>query len=425
MDDLFEKFDNQWRYRSLFIVIVGGLLLFFAWASIAQIDEQVRAVGRIVPSGKVRTVQHLEGGIVKEIMVEEGQMVNEGDPLFAIDNTKAESSQQEIKVSVDALKIKLARLQAEQSGASALAIPDDLLEKYPELVKTEKVIFDRRREELLSKLSGLEEKRRQKALTLETLQERRANLVEESSIAGKQESINKNLRELGAVSQSRYLESQSIVKNFETRIADVERQIPITRAEKTEVEQSLAETTQNYQAGVAQDINEAEVDIRKLSERQVNFDEQVSRMVITSPVKGVVKERHVNTIGGVVKAGETLVDILPVDEILVVEGQISTNDRGKVYPGLGVEAVITAYDYATYGTISGKLTEISADSFSDQQKREFYKVRAELNASDLKKDMTLYPGMTVQLNILAGRTSILKAILKPLLRIKNEALKEA
>lgn len=425
MADLFERIDNSWSYRHLLAIIAGGITLFFLWAAFSPIDEQVRGVGKIIPSGKVRMIQHLEGGIIKEILVEEGQSVNEGDTLFVIENTEAQTSRQEITITIDALKIKLARLKAERENLNDFVVPEELTESYPEIAQTEKALLRSRREEFLSKISGLEERRSQKRLTLETLRERLSNLREESEIARKQQGINKNLRELGAVSQSRYLESQSIVKNFETRIADVQKQIPVTEAERLEIDQTLLEQKQNYQAGVSEEINKVEIDIRKLQERQVNFSDKVARTTVSSPVKGIISARHVDTIGGVIKPGATLVDILPVDETLVVEGQIPTNDRGKVYAGLNVEAVITAYDFSVYGSISGKLTEISADSFSDQQGREFYRVRAELSASGFAADLPLHSGMTVQLNILTGRTSVLRAILKPLFRLREDALKEA
>ena len=146
--------------------------------------------------------------------------------------------------------------------------------------------------------------------------------------------------------------------------------------------------------------------------------------MITSPVKGIVNKIYVNTIGGVVAPGSVLAEIIPIGETLVVEGKIATNDRGKIWLGLPVVMKVTAYDYSTFGGIKGELTHISADSFIDNRNNEFYQVRVTLDADKLSDSEPIYPGMTVNLNIVSSKVSVLRSILKPLWNIKDEAMRE-
>lgn len=424
MSDFLSEIDKKWNYRPLLAVLAGILFFLFIWSAFSQIDQHVKGIGRIVPSGKLRTVQHLEGGIVQAIKVNEGEHVKEGQELFIIENSKAQSGQKEILVSVDALLIKLSRLDAERQEKSEMDLSDKLRTEHPEIVAAETQLFNARRREFEEKISSYRERARQKALLLDSLVSKKNSLNEELNIAKRQLKINQDLFKVGAVSESRYLDTQSRVKDFETRVAEVINDIPVTQAEQAEALNSLEEVRQRYRAEVGEEIRKTEVEIKQLRERQTTYDDQVSRKVVHSPVNGIVNARYVNTVGGVIQPGATLVDIIPIDEKLVVEGRIKTDDRAQVYPKLPVVAKITAYDYAVYGGIKGELTEVSADSFTDNQNREFYRVRATLDTNSIPKDMIVYPGMTVELSIVSGHVSILHAILKPLLRLRDNAFKE-
>lgn len=413
-------------YRALLILVCFCLLSFFVWASVTEIDQHVRGAGKIITSGKVRMVQHLEDGIVREILVKEGQVVNANDPLFQLANTRAESEMKEIAVTSSALLIKQLRLQAELAEKENFILPDRILEKdeNQNIIEAEKNIFVSRRSELEEKLDGFKKRMKQKVLKLDDLESTIVNLQKERDISKEQLSIKSKLYKSGAISRSQYLEAESTVKGFDTRISKVEKEIPITKSEISEIVNLLEETKQNWRSKIIEELNGVNVDINKLKERIVTYSDAVSRTTILAPINGIINKLHVNTVGGVVQSGEILAEIIPVEEKLIVEGQIATQDRGKIWIGLPVAAKITAYDYSIYGSIDGKLTYISADSFVDNQGKSYYQIRVELDKAMLSEDKPLITGMSVDLNILASKISVMKALFKPLYQIRENALRE-
>lgn len=410
--------------NSVFFIIVAGVVALLLWAGFSNIEETVQAQGRIIPSGKVRTVQHFEGGIVEDILVRDGQTVSIGDALYVINNIQASASGNENMISADALRLKMIRLEAELSSENQVQFSEEDQQNYPEFVANEVRLFQTRNSELKNQLDGYVEKERQKELALQSFNTKLSNLKAERSIARKQYDIQKNLRKVGAVSESRMLQAQSVVKGFDTQIASIQKQIPITQAEKNEISNQIKELKQNHRSEILEDLKVAQVDLLKLQQRQTALSDRMDRTTVVSPVNGVVKTRYINTIGGVVPAGGHLVDILPTEETLIVEARIRTDDRAKIYPGLKVNAMITAYDYTEFGGILGELTEISADSFTDQQGAEYYTVKASLFIDEGDENMPVFSGMTVQLNIIGGEISVLQAVLKPFLKVQSEALRE-
>jgi len=424
--------DNQWRYKPVLWLMVLLVCVFFLWASLTTIDQQVRGVGRVIPAGKSRVIQHLEGGIVQKILVKEGQQLERGAALFIIKNERAESELREAQVQVESYRIKKMRLDAESENVKrtdfkakfAASFTPEIQKKYQENIVTETRLFNARRQGFFDKISGLQERLRQKQLRLSDFRSRIKNLRAELRVAEEKLAIKKRLRDAGAVSRSVYLEVESEVKSFNTRIAQVQKEIPITTAERDELMNLISETQQIHQTEIIDEISGVESDIKRLDERIRAMADQVQRTEVVSPVRGVVNKLYMNTIGGVVQPGAQIAEIIPLDETLIVEGRIRTDDRGKIWPGLRVVAQITAYDYSIYGGIDGELTYISADSFITKQNEEFYQIRATLEANHLGGDKMLFPGMTVEMNIIAGEISVLQAIMKPFRELREKALRE-
>jgi len=417
-------YQNFQTYRFLLLLVASCLCAFFAWAGISEIDQQVRGSGKIIPSGKVRSIQHLEDGIVREILVKEGQTVQAGDSLFQLINTKAEADMKEINVGLSALLIKQIRLQAELKDQEGFSVPGSLAQNNEGIVKAEKDLFKARRAEFVEKANGLKKRMKQKVLKLDDNEANIANLEKERAISQEQLAIKRKLRDSGAISRSQYLEEESKVKNFNTRISSVRKEIPITKSEISEIVNLLEETRQKRRSDIVEELNGVNVDIKKLQERIVTFSDAVNRTSIQAPINGVINKLHVNTIGGVVQSGQVLAEIIPLEETLIVEGKIATKDRGKIWEGLPVAAKITAYESSIYGSMNGTLTYISADSFTDNQGTSYYQVRATLDNSALSEDKPVFSGMSVDLNILASKISVLHAIMRPLTSIRENALRE-
>ncbi len=420
----FEKIDGQWSYRTVLYTGVICVVVFFAWASLTTIDERVRASGRVIPAGDSKIIQHLEGGIINEILVTEGQTVDQGDVLFYIKNQRAESEEQELRIELNALRVKKLRLEAELDDKNELEFSEDLEDDYADIIRSENMIFLSKRSEFNQSMQGLEQQLRQKVLKLDELNATTANLTKELAVAKEQLDIKLRLRKKGAVSRTQYLDSLSEVRNFETKLEQAEKEIPITKSELSELTNVMEETRQKYFTENGEELNKVKVEIKKLAERLESYQDEVDRTAITSPVNGIVNDIAINTIGGIIQPGGKLAEIIPINEQLIVEGRISTNDRGKIWPGLPVVAVITAYDYTLYGGIEGELTYISANSFIDNQNQEYYQIRTSLDKSDFGSDKPVFPGMTAEVNIIVGEISVLYAILKPFWNIRNNALRE-
>ena len=424
MSEYFKKIDDNWRYRPVLWLMALCLLSFFVWASVTEINEQVRGIGKIIPAGDVRVIQHLEGGIVAQIVKQEGEPVKKNDVILYISNQRAKSEKEELYIALKSKEIKYQRLQAESEGQDTPVFSNELKEAYPEIIHSEIKLFESRQSELSEKMSGLEKRMRQKVLKLDDLSTTANNLEKELSIAKEQLQIREKLCRTGAISRSQYLETLSDVKNFETRISKTEKEIPIVKSELGEITNLVEETKQNWISDVGEELNTVQVEIKQLKERIRAIEDEVSRTAVRSPVNGIINKLFINTIGGVMQPGDRLAEILPIEDKLVIEGRVATNDRGKIWPNLPVIAKITAYDFTLYGGLKGELVYISPNSFIDNQNNEYYEIRVEIDSPKISEELSVFPGMTAEINILAGKVSVLHAILKPFTQLRQNALRE-
>jgi len=420
----FDDIDRKWSYQTVLYVCIACVCLFLSWAYLTEIDERVRGSGRIIPAGDTKVIQHLEGGILSEILAREGQTVEAGEVLFYIKNTRAESEKSELQVELNSLRIKKRRLEAELNSEEELMFPEEYQKEYAGIVDSEDDIFNSKRSELNQTIEVLKEQANQKVLELEEITSKISNIQKELSVAREQLKIKQRLRQRGVASRTQYLDTLSAVRNFETKLEESRKSNPIVRSELSEITQIIEETRKKYFTEASEEMNAVKVEIKKLQERLASFSDEVARTAIRSPVDGIVNEVYMNTEGGVVSPGGVIADLIPLNDRLIVEGRISTNDRGKIWLGLPVVAVITAYDFTLYGGLEGKLNYISANSFVDNQNQEYYQIRVFLDETDFGEKKPLFPGMTAELNVTVGKISVLHAILKPFWNIRNNAFRE-
>lgn len=422
--------DRRTLHRPLLWAIIVLIILFFVWAGSFQVEQHVRATGRIIPAGYAKTVQHLEGGIVSAINVQEGQSVKAGDVLLQVTNQRAFSDLEEQKIALQALQVRLARLKAEYQGQEQFdfSVPgagtNAETSKMAEIIESETRLFVSRRQDQAEKINVLQEQARQKSLRLEDLSAQLVNLRAERAVAQEQLDINEKLRRSGAISESRYLDTKSRVKSFDTRIDQVQKSIPITRAELAEVEKKKVSVRESFGAEVTNEITQIELGIQKLTERiKAGYDE-VERTAVLAPTAGIVNKLHVNTEGGVVQPGAPLVEIIPLEDNLVVEAKLLTKDRGLVWHGLPAMVKVSAYDFALYGGVKGTVADVSADSFAEDNGVPYYRMRVVLESNKMPDQSPLYPGMTVDVNVISGEITILHALLKRFWQVQENALRE-
>lgn len=403
------------------LVAVGGSATLL-WAGLARIDVIVRTEGRIIPAGKSQLIQHLEGGIVRHILVQEGEVVRSGQPLMELSDVQARSTLGQEQSRQSSLRGREARLLAEMSGAGGIVFPDDLNDAEVRRAETE--AWRLRRARVAEEVRVLRDQGAQKRGEAAESGTRRQNLIAELEVARRQYQVIEGLRRNGAASELEVLEAQSRVQRLGTQIAEAEAAVPRLRAAQSEVESRVGETLARFRAEVSAELTQVRADLEKSSLEVGSNEDRLNRNVVRAPVSGSVNRLVVNTLGGVVRPGETLLEITPDDRRIVLETRARPNDRANLRRGLPARVRIGAYDYATYGAMDGEVTEVSADTLSDEREGRYYRVRIEAEPIGSRPPGEMIPGMTASADIVVGKRTVLSYLLSPLLKFRDGAFRD-
>ncbi|MFB9149374.1 HlyD family type I secretion periplasmic adaptor subunit [Roseovarius ramblicola] len=412
----------------LLLLIAGGIAAFVAWAALYRIEEVTRGTGRVVPTSQIQVVQSLEGGIVAEIGVREGDVVRKGDVLMRIDDTSAGAERGELREREAALIAEAARAGAEAQGGETLEFPDGLADRAPGATAAEREVFLSRRAQLESELSVLRNKlsQRQSGLreleaTVTKLETQIAPLTEEIELTG-------GLVESGAVPRIELLRLQSRMAELEGELAVSRARLPGLSAAIDEAESQIRAARTGYVLTARERLARINGDLAVLREALRAATEKVSRTSLRAPVNGTVNTVHVTTIGAVVQPGAPLVELVPRDDQLLIEARIRPGDVAFIRPGDAASVKITAYDYLVYGALDGTVQRIGADTVEDSEGTEFFRVMVRTRESALEADdgtpLPISPGMVAQVDILTGRKTVLDYLSRPLRRAQSEALRE-
>ena len=388
----------------------------------------MRGDGKVIPSSQVQVVQNLEGGIVKQIDVSEGDLVRPGQVLLVIDDTRFDSSLQESRARLLSLQAKQARLRAEAEGQAAMpALADEIREALPEVEDQERKLFAERYANLEANRRILDQQVVQKTQAVAELKARSARLARSLELADKELRVTRPLREQGAVSEVEVLRLQRQVSDLRGELDEVRLGIPRADAELSEAEQRRGELDVAFRKDARAELNEVSGELAALNAGNVALEDRVRRTQVRSPIRGVVKSLMVRTLGGVVQPGMDLVEIVPVGDNLLVEAKVKPRDIAFLRPGLPAKVKLTAYDFAIYGGLDAQVEHISADTFLEEDGTAYYLVRVRTREPSLLKDGKSYsimPGMTAEVDILVGEKSVLSYLLKPVLRARENALRE-
>ena len=412
---------------SLVLYIIAFLTFaFIIWANIAEVDEMTRGMGRVIPSRQIQIIQNLEGGIVEDILVTEGQHVKKGQVLLTIDDTGFGSSFNESKSKEDELKARLSRLRAESEGKDFE--PDaDVAANFPELVYEERRLYTTNKERLDSELSTLRQRQKQREIELTDAETKLKNLKDSRELIQKEMRLTRPLFKRGLVSEVEWLQLQQKEIENKTEIESLTKQLTSVASKITEAKSMIDEAVAKYKSAAQEELNKTLAELKRVSTTQVAIEDRVNRAQVRSPVDGTVNQLLVNTIGGVVKPGMDILEIVPDDDRLLVEAKIKPSDIAFIYPGLKAVVKLTAYDYAIYGGLEGEVVHISADTIVDEKREHYYLVRIKtdknyLGEEDNKKEIIV--GMTVMADIVTGKKTVMQYLMKPILRAKYNALRE-
>ncbi len=405
------------------VVAIAG---FIIWASFTQIDEIARGTGDIIPSGENQMIQNLEGGIVEDILVNEGDEVQKNQVLVKINNERSKSSYSSNSIKANALQAKILRLRAESSG-SDFTIDPELDKVVPELVANEKSLFLTNQEQLNSKLNSLKEKLAQTKNQLEDARTKKVHLKSSLELIQQEVKMTKPMVIKGVRSKVDFLklqrEENDIAQNYSSATLD----IPRLESAIKEIQSTMHETTYLFQSDAKTKLNEAVAELRGLNANSTALEDQVNRTLVRSPMKGIVQKLYVHTVGGVIKPGENIVEVVPSDQTLLVEVKIKPSDIAFIYGGQKAIVKFTAYDFSIYGGLQGKVVLISADTVKDDKGNTFYTVRIKTDKNYITyagKHLKIIPGMTVSVDIITGKKSVLDYILKPILKTKQYTFTE-
>ena len=407
--------------------IIGFFVFLMLWANFAVIDEVTKGDGKAIPSSKIQKIQNLEGGIVSELFVKEGQIVEAGAPLVRLDDTRFASNVGETEADRLSMLLRVERLSAEVDDRP-LNFPEDVLKAVPGQAKSEESLYISRRQQLHDEVGGLQEQLIQRQQELREFTSKQAQYRQQLGLQRQEINMSEPLVAQGAVSPVEVLRLKRA--EVETRGQLDATTLAIPRAESAikEVQRKIDETRGKFRSEALTQLNEARTDLNKASATGKALEDRVSRTLVTSPVRGIVNKLLVNTIGGVIQPGSDMVEIVPLDDTLLVEAKIRPQDIAFLHPGQEAIVKFTAYDYTIYGGLKAKLEQIGADTITDEDKKTTYyiiKVRTERShlGTD-EKPLLIIPGMVASVDIITGKKSVLSYLLKPIIRARAEALHE-
>ncbi|MEA1891609.1 MAG: HlyD family type I secretion periplasmic adaptor subunit [Campylobacterota bacterium] len=414
------------KLRVVMFFWIIAIFGFIAWANFAYIDEIARGDGEIIPSGQNQMIQNLEGGIVEEILVREGDNVVKGQILLKIDNQKSRSSFSTNSIKADSIEAKIARLKAESSGKK-FVVSKELEEKMPIFVGNEKSLYAINAKQLDSKLNALKEQLKQKKYELSEAKTHEKHLKSSLTMINKEVSMTKPMVARGVSSKMDFLKLQREANEIEDRYNAIKKSIPRLRSAIKEVDNRIDETTLLFRSEAKVKLNESVAELRGLRANSTALQDQVSRTIVRSPMHGIVQKLFVHTVGGVIQPGADIIEVVPSDQTLLVEVKIKPSDIAFIYFGQKAIVKFSAYDFAIYGGLTGEVVHISADTVTDQKDNVFYTVRIKTSKNHIGDDINplkIIPGMTVSVDIITGQKSVLDYILKPILKTKQYTFTE-
>ncbi|MDP5147669.1 HlyD family type I secretion periplasmic adaptor subunit [Shewanella sp. ULN5] len=432
-------------HRLIIWSMAAMMLCFFIWTYFSELDQVTTGMGKVIPSTQIQMIQSLDGGILQEIYVQEGLLVEKGQPLVRIDDTRFRSDFAQQEQEVYGLQTNVIRMRAELDSIlisdmsadwrqqvkitkQSLIFPEELIAQEPALVKRQQEEYSGRLDNLSNQLEILVRQIQQRQQETEELASKISTLTTSYQLVSRELELTKPLAQKGIVPEVELLKLERIVNDIQGELQSLRLLRPKVKASMDEAILKRREAVFIYAADLRAQLNEMQTKLSRMNQAQIGAFDKVSKAVITSPVAGTIKSIHINTLGGVIQPGVEIIEIVPSEDRLLIETKIIPKDIAFLHPGLPAVVKVTAYDFTRYGGLKGTVEHISADTSQDEEGNSFYIIKVRTEESSLIKDdgtqMPIIPGMLTSVDVITGKRSILEYILNPILRAKDTALRE-
>ena len=411
------------RAQRLLYVIALSILALLLWAAYAPIDEITRGSGKVIPSQKLQTIQSLDGGIIQNILIKEGQVVSKGNLLLQIDPTRSESSLSENASQSYALQAEIIRLKA-LTNQTELRFPEKLVQLAPDIIERQTELYQANLSEYQETQKILRSQLFQRQQALQETLALKNQTTESIRLLDQELKAVKPLLSIGAVSEVEVLRLERQLNDLRGEAKQTDAQIRRHQGAIREARNKISELTATKVKEWREQLLESSAQLATLNEAAKGLQDRVKQTDIRAPVNGTVQRLLSNTIGGVVTPGETIIEIIPMNDELIVESKIAPKDIAFIRLNQPAVIKFSAYDFSIYGGVDAKVINISADTVTDEEGHAFYLVKLQTNTQNLNPAIEVIPGMTAQTDIITGKKTVLEYLLKPLLRAYSNALTE-
>jgi adhesin transport system membrane fusion protein len=413
-------------WRAIALCVSALIVAFLIWARFASFDQFAVAEGEVAPLDKVKVIQHLEGGVIAQLFVNDGQVVKQNDPLVEVDLAISGTNKDELSAKLDGLSLTRARLMAE-STTQPLALPDDIAKRRPDQAAAETAAFHARQVELENRLQSSQDRVNQADLAVKELLATNSATATDLGLSRKNLAMSADLLKDGLTSKMDHLEHEREEKLLEGKYNTLQSSVPKAKAALAEARRDFDDTKLKFHSDTLQDLGTVEQDIARTQELLSEAQGRASRRTIRSPVNGIVKNMRYHTLGGVIGPGDPIMEIVPADENLVIEARLNPQDVGLVVVGQSARVKVSAYDYTKFGVLNGILTYVGADSVNDPKGQPYFQVIVKPDRSyygGTTGQWPIRPGMTASVDIRTGSKTVLEYLLKPVIRMRYDALHE-
>tara|TARA_B100000674_G_scaffold476674_1_gene471128 strand:- start:1870 stop:3180 length:1311 start_codon:yes stop_codon:yes gene_type:complete len=411
----------------LLALCVTTCLGFFTWASFFTLDIVSLASGEVIPSTQIKSVQHLEGGIIRKILVSEGEQVKSNQELIVLEPTQSGADVGEIRVRLLSLKFEIIRLEAEIKGVDILSFEDHLIAENPKMVEQTLARFISRKKSLQSRINSQAETIAQRSQEIKEISSKIKNLNQNLLLMKEQIAISEELLKEDLTNRYNHLDLLKEAGGIQGRIEEYSSTLNRARSALKEAQANMDGILTAFREESGKQLEEARLSYSELSQREQKFDDSLARTILRSPVDGVVKTLHITTVGGVLRAGQTVIDVVPLDDRLIVEAKLQTQDIGYIKVGQPASVKLTSSDALRFGGINGSVTNVSPDTLITEQGKPYYKVRIETEKDRFQRgelQYRLFPGMQVIASIHTGNRTVLEYLIDPFLNTMSDALGE-